>query len=80
MPRSDRIRQSLSHLGTALLYPGAMVSRDRLNEWDDFKVGSPVVMDEGGSGRTWYGAKTSSRYRMWYRGCHFVVHEYTCGV
>ena len=75
-------RQQLTQAsaGQWLLYPGAMVSRGRLNDWDDFKVGSPVVIDEGGSGRTWYGAKESSRYRMWYRGCHFVAHEYTCGV
>ena len=75
-------RQQLTQAtaGQWLLYPGALVSRGRLNDWDDFKVGSPVVIDEGGSGRTWYGVQQASRYRMWYRGCHFVAHEYTCGV
>jgi len=42
--------------------------RGELNQWDDFKVGSPVVIKEGG------------RYRMWYRGCHFIGSDYTCGI
>jgi hypothetical protein len=42
--------------------------RGELDSWDDFKVGSPVVIKEGG------------RYRMWYRGCHFIGEEYTCGI
>ncbi len=67
-------------VGQWLLYPEAVMSRGRLNAWDDFKVGSPVVIDEGGSGGTWSSAKQSSRYRMWYRGCHFVAREYACGV
>lgn len=45
-----------------------VLQRGELNEWDDFKVMSPVVMKEG------------SRYRMWYVGCHFIGDEYTCGV
>lgn len=55
--------------GRWLLYSGSPVLlRGELNQWDDFKVGSPVVLKEG------------SRYRMWYRGCHFIGGEYTCGV
>jgi hypothetical protein len=54
--------QWLLYSGNPVLQPG------ELNEWDDFKVGSPVVLKEG------------DRYRMWYRGCHFLGLEYTCGV
>lgn len=45
-----------------------VLSRGDLNQWDDFEVGSPVVLKEG------------DRYRMWYRGCHFLMREYACGV
>jgi hypothetical protein len=54
--------QLLLYSGNPVLLPG------ELDEWDDFKVGSPVVLKEG------------DRYRMWYRGCHFLGLEYTCGV
>ena len=36
--------------------------------WDDFKVGSQAVLEEQGG------------YRLWYRGCHFSVGDYACGV
>jgi hypothetical protein len=45
-----------------------VLKRGDLNEWDDFKLMSPVVIKEG------------NRYRMWYVGCHFIAGEYTCGV
>ena len=45
-----------------------VLERGDLNQWDDFKVMSPVVIKDG------------SRYRMWYVGCHFIGDEYTCGV
>ncbi len=55
--------------GQWLLYTGnPILIRGELEEWDDFKVGSPVVFKEGNS------------YRMWYRGCHFMGSEYTCGI
>jgi len=55
--------------GRWLPYSGnPVLLRGELNEWDDFKVGSPAVLKEG------------DRYRMWYRGCHFIGLEYTCGV
>jgi hypothetical protein len=47
----------------AVLVPGP------LGSWDDFQVGSPVVLEEPGSG-----------YAMWYRGCHLQGVEYGCGV
>lgn len=62
--------------------PGAWVisdlpvlKRGRLHEWDDFKVGSPIVIREPGG---WLGR--GDRYRMWYRGCRFSAGEYVCGV
>lgn len=36
--------------------------------WDDFKAGSPAVLEEAGG------------YRLWYRGCHFLAEDYGCGV
>lgn len=79
--RADFMQQvTQASVGQWLLYPEAVMSRGRLNAWDDFKVGSPVVIDEGGSGGRSLRAKQSSRYRMWYRGCHFVAREYACGV
>jgi hypothetical protein len=59
--------------GRWILFPGnPVLERGDLGAWDDFKVGSPVVMREGGPFR--------KRFRMWYRGCHFIGDEYTCGV
>ncbi len=55
--------------GQWLLYSGnPVLLRGKPDSWDDFKVGSPVVIKEGNT------------YRMWYRGCHFIGEEYTCGV
>jgi hypothetical protein len=47
---------------------GSVLTRGDVYAWDDFKVTSPAVINDGG------------RYRMWYVGCHFVGEEYTCGV
>ncbi len=59
--------------GKWVLFSGnPVLSRGALDAWDDFKVGSPVVLREGGPLR--------KRFRMWYRGCHFIGDEYTCGV
>jgi hypothetical protein len=52
-----------------LVYGGnPVLERGEVRQWDDFKVGSPVVAKEG------------DYFRMWYRACHFLLHEYTCGV
>ncbi len=54
---------------TWLVYPGnPVMQRGALEDWDNFTVGAPVVLKEG------------NRYRMWYRGCHFIGSEYTCGI
>ena len=47
---------------------GAVLQPGDVDQWDDFKVGSPAVVKEG------------KNYRMWYRGCHFLLAVYTCGV
>lgn len=55
--------------GTWLVYAGnPVLERGSLEEWDNFAVGAPVVLQEGG------------RYRMWYRGCYFLGPDYTCGI
>jgi hypothetical protein len=55
--------------GQWVLYQGnPVLIGSALWQWDDFNVGSPVVFEEGG------------HYRMWYRGCHFMGEEYSCGI
>lgn len=68
----------------AALRPGEWAARAApvigpgpLNSWADFKVGSPAVIVE--RERTWLVA-SRDRYRMWYRGCHFMGDEYSCAV
>lgn len=64
---AEQIKASTT--GQWLFYGGnPVLVRGELDSWDDFKVGSPVVIKEG------------SRYRMWFRGCHFIGEEYTCGI
>jgi hypothetical protein len=74
-PESKKIAEEFakqlktSPRGQWLLYGGnPVLVRGELDQWDDFKVGSPVVIKE------------SNQYRMWYRGCHFIGDEYTCAV
>jgi hypothetical protein len=45
-----------------------VLTRGEVDQWDGFKVMSPVVIKDG------------NRYRMWYIGCHFIGDDYTCGV
>jgi len=47
---------------------GPVLTRGEVDEWDGFKVQSPVVIKDG------------NRYRMWYVGCRFVLDDYSCGV
>jgi hypothetical protein len=55
--------------GDWLVYAGnPVLARGELNHWDDFKVGNEVVIAD------------ASGFRMWYRACHFVLREYTCGI
>ena len=55
--------------GDWLVYAGnPVLQRGDLNRWDDFKVGNAVVLSDG------------TQLNMWYRACHFVLHEYTCGI
>ena len=58
-------------------YGSPVIARGALNTWADFKVGSPAVIVE--HERRWL-VTTRDRYRMWYRGCHFMGDEYSCGV
>jgi hypothetical protein len=55
--------------GDWLVYAGnPILERGELNQWDDFKAGNAIVLLEG------------TGFRMWYRACHFALHEYTCGI
>jgi hypothetical protein len=45
-----------------------VLTRGEVDEWDGFKVLSPVVIKDG------------NRYRMWYVGCRFILGDYSCGV
>jgi hypothetical protein len=53
----------------SILESPALEARD-IGTWDDFRVGSPVVMKD--AGRT--------GFRMWYLGCRFGERQYDCGV
>jgi hypothetical protein len=47
-----------------------------LGAWDDFSMGSPVVVkDDSGAGNSGI-----SRYQMFFRACHMALREYSCGV
>jgi predicted GH43/DUF377 family glycosyl hydrolase len=58
-------------------YASPVIVPGPLNSWADFKVGSPAVIVE--RERTWL-VMTHDRYRMWYRGCHFIGDEYSCAI
>lgn len=45
-----------------------VLTRGEVDQWDGFKVTSPVVIKDG------------NRYRMWYVGCRFIFDDYTCGI
>lgn len=51
-----------------------VLDRGARGTWDDYGVGSPIVMaDAGAAGR-------AARYRMWYVGCHLALREHSCAV
>lgn len=55
--------------GQWLLYGGnPVLARGEIDQWDDFSVGSPAVIEDGDG------------YRMWYRGCHVFGLEQTCAI
>jgi hypothetical protein len=68
LPQEFAQQRKAASPGQLLVYGNAVLSPGELNEWDDFKVGSPAVLKEG------------DHYRMWYRGCHFLLSEYACGI
>jgi hypothetical protein len=53
----------------SLLETAVLAPRDR-GEWDDYRVGSPVVMTE----------TAAPAYRMWFVGCHLAQDRYDCGI
>lgn len=71
----DTQRASLKDGGWAIA-PAPLIARGSLGAWDDFKIGSPVMIVEESS---WL-SRNKGRYRLWYRGCHLLGTDYTCGV
>ncbi|MGC1650363.1 MAG: hypothetical protein WA741_31455 [Candidatus Sulfotelmatobacter sp.] len=59
-------QNALSRARNPVVHP--VLSRGEVDQWDGFKVMSPVVIKDG------------NRYRMWYVGCHFMGSDYTCGI
>lgn len=51
-----------------------VLDRGARGTWDDYGVGSPIVMKETAA------AGRGARYRMWYVGCHLAMREHNCGV
>jgi hypothetical protein len=51
----------------SILKTSALAASDR-GAWDDYRVGSPVVMKEG------------STYRMWFIGCRLARDQHDCGI
>jgi hypothetical protein len=70
-------RQRLRTGEWTVLRDAPVFERGPLGAWDDFVVGSPVVMKEE-SGPAAAGG--GMRYRMWYRGCRLALQEHACGV
>jgi hypothetical protein len=53
----------------SILETSALEARE-IGMWDDFRVGSPVVMKDAGH----------TGFRMWYLGCRFGERQYDCGI
>ncbi len=67
-----RFRQDIKSASSGqwtILETPALAASDR-GEWDDFRVGSPVVMKDSGA----------SPYRMWFIGCRLAADQHDCGV
>jgi hypothetical protein len=54
------------------LTEGPVLAPGARGEFDDFTVASPWVMKDGEGGAT--------RYRLWYRGCHFRGRDRGCAI
>lgn len=86
VPPTTNIRQAAAQFAAdrlriapgewALLYDPPVLEPGRLGAWDDFRVGSPIVMKEDAGGVFGRGRQ----YRMWYLGCHLAMGEHTCGI
>ncbi len=64
-------RQHISPGEWAVLRDVPVLERGPLGAWDDHALAFPVVLKENDA---------RSRYRMWFRGCHLAVREFSCGV
>jgi len=62
-------RERLAPGEWAVLSEAHVLDRGARGAWDDYGVGSPIVIREAGE-----------RYRMWYVGCHLAMREHSCGV
>ena len=66
--RPFAVQRSATPAGRWLVNPAPVLVRGDLGQWDDFKVGFPVVLKDG------------SGLRMWYRGCHLFGMTYSCAI
>ena len=64
-------RQRLGPGEWAVLREVPTLERGALGAWDDHVVAVPVVVRVDGA---------EARYRMWFRGCHMAMREFSCGV
>jgi hypothetical protein len=64
-------RQRIGRGEWAVVRDVPMLDRGALGAWDDHVVALPYVLKEDGAG---------SRYRMWFKGCHMAMREFSCGV
>ena len=76
--RFEAARQRLGRGEWTVLGDAPVLERGARGAWDDYAVGSPVVMREDSRGTASAGG--GARYRMWYLGCHLAMREHTCGV
>ncbi len=75
--RTFDTKRAAAQNGSWVLSPAPVVPRGRLEAWDDFKVDSPSLVVEQNGGLL---SRGTTRYRLWYRGCHLLGVDYSCGV
>ena len=76
--RFEAARRRLDRGEWTVLGDVPVLERGARGAWDDYAVGSPVVIREDRRGTASAGG--GARYRMWYLGCHLAMREHACGV
>ena len=76
--RFEAARQRLGRSEWTVFGDAPVLERGARGAWDDYAVGSPVVIREDSQGTASSGR--GARFRMWYLGCHLAMREHACGV